>query len=164
MKYILLIIMTAFCAINSKVLSQINIDTVYVYYYNDIIKQNQISESIRITNNTNEDYLTWIDSEPVADKSNKEMVHNFFRKVKGDFSFMQMMYEGLLEKQPVRIGYSFIKNIPPGERFSYLIIKITPDSNIYNDRIVILKRAEVEEYLRTKIEDKYLKNDWLNGR
>ena len=42
--------------------------------------------------------------------------------------------------------------------------KITPDSKTYNDRIVILKRAEVEEYLRTKIEDKYLKNDWLNGR
>ena len=66
------------------------------------------------------------------------------------------MHEDLIEEQSINVGYSFIKNIKPKETFSYDIIKITPNSDTYNNRIVILRRDEVERYLRISIDNKYL--------
>ena len=146
MKKILLISIIVCSAISSTMLSQVQIDTISICYYNGIINQKQILERIQITNYSNEDYITWVDLDPITDKSNKDIIHDFFKKRKGDFSFMQMMHEDLIEEQSINVGYSFIKNIKPKETFSYDIIKITPNSDTYNNRIVILRRDEVELY------------------
>ena len=53
----------------------------------------------------------------------------FFKKIKGDFSYIQAMYEELLDNRPSITGYSFIKKIAPGETFTYFIVKTDPESN-----------------------------------
>lgn len=63
------------------------------------------------------------------------------------------MFENLLEKRPTSIGYSFVKNIAVGKTFSYFIPKA--DSKFYQERIVLIKKKEVEKYLRMQIDEQY---------
>ncbi len=157
MKTINFIFLSAFlfCIIDLSAQSQIHIDTVSFRYYNEITSQTQIIDNYQITNNTNEEYLTWVSLVPTNNKSNIELIRDFFKKRKGDFSLMEMMYEKLLDEQPISIGYSFIKNIAVGETFSYFIAKTDPISMFYQDRIVVIKRKEVEQYMKMDIEKKY---------
>ena len=69
-----------------------------------------------------------------------------------------MMYENLLDKQPISIGYSFIKNITVGKKFSYFIAQTSEKSNLYQKRIVLIKKREVEQYLNMQIDEKYFSN------
>lgn len=46
-----------------------------------------------------------------------------------------MMYEGLLKDQSVSIGYTFIKKISPGQKFTYIVSQTNKRSNIYQNRI-----------------------------
>jgi hypothetical protein len=134
---------------------QIHIDNVATGYYNGITDKNEIIEDYRITNNSNEEYLTWVSLEPINERTNTELIHDYFKKRKGDFSFLEAMFENLLDEQPTVIGYSFIKNINPGETFHYFIAKNEKSSVFYRERIVLIKRKEVEQYLRMQIDDKY---------
>ncbi|NLX41113.1 MAG: hypothetical protein GXY75_04375 [Bacteroidales bacterium] len=133
---------------------QIHIDTTEVSYFNGITGKNEIMESYRITNNSDEDYFTWVSLEPINERTNTELIHDYFKKRKGDFSFLEAMFENLLDEQPTVIGYSFIKNINPGETFHYFIAKNEKSSVFYLERIVLIKRKEVEQYLRMQIDDK----------
>ncbi|HPK29792.1 MAG TPA: hypothetical protein PK979_01970 [Bacteroidales bacterium] len=134
---------------------QIHIDTTEVSYFNGITGKNEIIEDYRITNNSDEEYLTWVSLEPINERSNIELVHDFFKKRKGDFNFLEAMFENILDEQPTAIGYSFIKNINPGETFSYYISHNETVSILYQERIVLIKRKEVEQYLRMQLDDKY---------
>ena len=134
---------------------QIHIDTVAVSYYNGITDKNEIIEEYLIKNNSNEDYLTWVSLEPINERTDTELVHDYFKKRKDDFSLIEAMFENILDEQPTIIGYSFIKNIKPGETFSYYISQNETVSNFYQERIVLIKRKEVEQYLRMQIDDKY---------
>jgi len=134
---------------------QIQIDNTEINYFNEITGKNEIIEDYRITNNSNEEYLTWVSLEPINERTNTELVHDYFKKRKGDFSFLEAMFENLLDEQPTVIGYSFIKNINPGETFHYFIAKNEKSSVFYRERIVLIKRKEVEQYLRMPIDDKY---------
>ena len=144
-----------FCAMNLNAQSPIEIDTVSLRYVNGFTNQHEIVDEYRMTNHSNEEYITWVSLEPTNDKSNIELVHDFFKKIKGDFSYIQAMYEELLDNRPSITGYSFIKKIAPGETFTYFIVKTDPESNFYSERIVLMKGSEVEQYLRLQIEEKY---------
>ena len=141
-----------FCAMNLNAQSPIEIDTVSLRYVNGFTNQHEIVDEYRMTNHSNEEYITWVSLEPT---SNIELVHDFFKKIKGDFSYIQAMYEELLDNRPSITGYSFIKKIAPGETFTYFIVKTDPESNFYSERIVLMKGSEVEQYLRLQIEEKY---------
>ena len=143
-----------FCAMNLNAQSPIEIDTVSLRYVNGFTNQHEIVDEYRMTNHSNEEYITWVSLEPTNDKSNIELVHDFFKKIKGDFSYIQAMYEELLDNRPSITGYSFIKKIAPGETFTYFIVKTDPESNFYSERIVLMKGSEVEQYLRLQIEEK----------
>ena len=67
-------------------------------------------------------------------------MHDFFKQRKGDFSWIEMMYEDLLHHQPISIGYSFIKNISPEEMFSYFIARADAKPSLYQGRIVLIKK------------------------
>jgi hypothetical protein len=149
----LLTLMLFITACNAQ--GQIQIDTAEVSYYNGIIDKNVIIEDFRITNNSSEEYLTWVSLEPINDRPNTELVHDYFKKRKGDFSLIEAMFENLLDEQPTTIGYSFIKNINPGETFHYYIAKNDKSSVFYRERIVLIKRKEIEQYLRIQLDDKY---------
>ena len=151
-----------FCAMNLNAQSPIEIDTVSLRYVNGFTNQHEIVDEYRMTNHSNEEYITWVSLEPTNDKSNIELVHDFFKKIKGDFSYIQAMYEELLDNRPSITGYSFIKKIAPGETFTYFIVKTDPESNFYSERIVLMKGSEVEQYLRLQIEEKYRSEEQKN--
>lgn len=102
-----------FCAMNLNAQSPIEIDTVSLRYVNGFTNQHEIVDEYRMTNHSNEEYITWVSLEPTNDKSNIELVHDFFKKIKGDFSYIQAMYEELLDNRPSITGYSFIKKLHP---------------------------------------------------
>ena len=142
-----------FCSADLHAQSYVLIDTLSLCYSNGITYQTNTINSYRITNNTNEEYLTWVSLAPTNSKSKIGLIRDFFLARKGDFSFMEMMYEKLLCDQSISIGYSFIKKIAIGETFSYFITKSNPFSMFYQDRIVVIRRREVEQYLRVNIDD-----------
>ncbi len=150
---LLLTLLLVITACNAQ--HQIHIDTTEVSYFNEITGKNEIMESYRITNNSDEDYLTWVSLEPINERTNTELVHDYFKKRKDDFTLIEAMFENILDERPTIIGYSFIKNIKPGETFSYYISQNETVSNFHQERIVLIKRKEVEQYLRMQIDDKY---------
>ena len=98
----------------------------------------------------------------IKNKSDKEIIHDYFKKIKGDFNLTQMMYEGLLKGQSVSIGYTFIKKISPGQKFTYIVSQTNKKSNIYQNRIVIISKRKVEQALRMKIyNDLYFKPTYI---
>lgn len=133
----------------------IHIDTISVNYFNGITKKKEIIDNYHIINNSEEDYLTWVSLVPINNRTNIELMHDYFKKRKGDFNLIEMMYENLLDNQPINIGYSFIKNITAGTTFSYFIVKNETESNFYRERIVLIKKKEVERYLKMTIDKKY---------
>lgn len=133
----------------------IHIDTTSFCYFNGITERNQTIDNYQITNNSKEDYLTWVSLTPINNRTNVELMHDFFKQRKGDFSLIEMMNENLLHQQPISIGYSFIKNISIGETFSYFIARADTKSSLYQGRIVLIKKKEVEQYLKMQIDKKY---------
>ena len=123
---------------------QIHVDPISVNYFNGITEKKEIIDKYHIINNSAEDYLTWVSLVPINKRTRK-----------GDFNLIEMMCENLLENQPINIGYSFVKNITAGTTFSYFIVKNETESNFYRERIVIIKKKEVEQYLKMTIDKKY---------
>ena len=48
----------------------IQIDTISVNYFNGITKKNEIIDNYQITNNSDEDYLTWVSLVPINNRTN----------------------------------------------------------------------------------------------
>lgn len=98
----------------------IQIDTISVNYFNGITKKNEIIDNYQITNNSDEDYLTWVSLVPINNRTNIELIHDYFKKRKGDF-----------------------------------IAKNEKASNFYSERIVLIKKKDVEQYLKMEIGNQY---------
>ena len=150
------LLMFVFCSLELNAQNLLQIDTVSFRYFNGLTKQEQIIDSYKIINNTDEEYLTWVSLLSVNSKSNVELIRNFFMKRKGDFNYLELMYENLLNEKSINIiGYSFIKNITQRETFSYFIVKTNSDSKFYIDRIVVIPKKEVEKHLKISLNEKY---------
>lgn len=152
-RFYILILLFMSSVINLNAQNEISVDTTSFCSLNGITQQAQAIYEYRIINNSNEDYLTWVSLAPINNKSDIELVHEYFKSRKGDFNFIEMMYENLLDKRPISIGFSFVKNITVGKTFSYFIDKA--DTKFYKERIVILKKKDVEQYLKMQIDEKY---------
>ncbi len=135
--------------------TQISIDTIVYSYYNNIADKNQIIEEYQITNNSEKDYLTWVSLLSVDDYSNDELIFDYFLKIKGDLSFIMWMYSTIIE-WVYDIGYTFLKKIPPGKKFTYYIVKTDAKSNSYQNKIVILPKDYVEQSMNQEL-DTYFK-------
>ena len=57
----------------------IQIDTISVNYFNGITKKNEIIDNYQITNNSDEDYLTWVSLVPINNRTNIELIHDYFK-------------------------------------------------------------------------------------
>lgn len=156
MKAIIYIFLSFFILCNLEINAQclLQVDTVSYSYFNGITRHKQIIDKYKITNNSNEEYLTWVSLVPINNKSNTELIRDFFKVRKGDFNYIEIMYEEFFNMS-IDIGYTFIKQIPPNETFSYFIAKTDSKSTFYQDRIVILSKKEIEQCLRLQIEEKY---------
>ncbi len=131
-----------FCFLLSAIrcFSQILIDTVTYIYYDDVGVEYKIWE-LKVRNNTEDIYFTWISPDSIIKKSKKDQIHDFFIKRYGDFSYLDLYYEGLLH----RFSWSnrnFIKKINPNETFTYDVLY--KNINTYENKIVIVTKDEIE--------------------
>lgn len=122
-------------------------------YYNAFTKDCQVVEEYRFSNNSSEEYVTWISQDEVSGKTPEELIHDYFQKVKGDFNLVSLFYENLLDNKQVAIGHTFMKIIKPNESFSYFLLD--DNTSFYKDRIVIFKRKVVERQIRMKLNYEY---------
>jgi hypothetical protein len=150
MKHIGLILLFLFLCIRSA--GQISVDTCAYVCFNEFTKSKINIRSVKITNTTKEDYITWISYDYTNLISNEEAIHRYFGKQIGDFSLSFLLYENLLNSSLTnRIGTTFMKRIKPGETFEYLIIKKNIHIDFYERRIILIPLIEIEQYLQKTI-------------
>ena len=155
-KIIILFLAFLFYAVTLNAQNQIRIDTISVNYFNGITKKKEIIDIYQITNDSDEDYLTWVSLAPINNRTNTKLIRDYFIKTKGDYNLIGMMNDNLLTLNSMcEIGYTFLKDIPPNETFSYFVAKNRIESRFYRERIVIIKKKEVERYLKMIIDKKY---------
>lgn len=148
-KIIILFLAFLFYAVTLNAQNQIRIDTISVNYFNGITKKKEIIDIYQIKNDSDEDYLTWVSLAPINNRTNTKLIRDYFIKTKGDYNLIGMMNDNLLTLNSMcEIGYTFLKDIPPSETFSYFVAKNRIESRFYRERIVIIKKKEVERYLK----------------
>jgi hypothetical protein len=156
-KIIILFLVFLFYAVTLNAQNHIRIDTISVSYFNGITKKKEIIDIYQITNDSDEDYLTWVSLAPINNRTNTKLIRDYFIKIKGDYNLIGMMNDNLLTLDSLcEIGYTFMKNISPSETFSYFVAKNRIESRFYRERIVIIKKKEIERYLKMRIDNKYL--------
>lgn len=152
-------VLALFCATTLNAQSQIKVNTLTSSYFNGLTKQTQTIVKYVITNNSDEDYLTWVALTPNEDKSDARLIDDFFFRLKGDFNYVMMLYDGLLDglSEPfnINIGYSFLKKIRPDDTFTYIIAKTDEKSHFYEDRIVVVNKNEAYNQASISIDEKY---------
>lgn len=129
---------------------QIKVDTVTCSFYNEIIRQHQTVEIYTITNNTQEEYLSWVSSTPTLGLSSENIINDYFKKRKGSFSYIQWMYEEDIARPESNwtIGFTFLKSIKPNETFTYVVEMSQDKVPVYQDRIVIIAKEEMDKCLK----------------
>ena len=130
-------------------------DSIPMSYYDAITKRTYTMVCYEITNNSSEDYYTWISLDTIDNKTKNDIIYDFFKKRKGDFSYIQLMFEELAKPLSISIGYTFITKISPGCKFHYLFVQSNGVDSIYSNRIVVIPKDEVESYVRLQIDEKY---------
>ena len=80
-----------------------------------------------LTNNTEEDYYSWVDYNEKDEGRSKDILR-FFIRHNGDFSFLDLITDNVSfpEGFPHRLGQSFITLIKPGESFRYIVLGDEP--------------------------------------
>ena len=108
-----------FCAMNLNAQSPIEIDTVSLRYVNGFTNQHEIVDEYRMTNHSNEGYITWVSLEPIKNKSNLLLMREFFLQAHGDFSYLHLMGDCILDEQDIRL----LKKLHPVRHFHILLSK-----------------------------------------
>lgn len=144
--YILLIV---FMLNFRTVSSQIIVDTMVCDY------QSKNYKCYTITNNTNDNYLTWVSPYNIQGKTEEQLYREYFiRRVKSDFSFFDLMIEETISDELYNIiGFSFLKVIPPFSEFMYCIEKNA--ASVYLDNIIVTKQDYVYKYIAMLIPQKF---------
>ena len=157
-KIIILFLAFLFYAVTLNAQNQIRIDTISVNYFNGITKKKEIIDIYQIKNDSDEDYLTWVSLAPINNRTNTKLIRDYFIKTKGDYNLIGMMNDNLLTLNSMcEIGYTFLKDIPPSETFSYFVAKNRIESRFYRERIKILSRKNC--YYKEKGSRAVPKND-----
>jgi hypothetical protein len=152
MKANIVILLLVLCCLKLNAQDTLQINQTSLNYFDGVTEKECYIDKVLIINRSSEDYFTWISIVPIKNKSNSELIRDYFLKRKGDFNLLEMMYENLLcDKQD--IGYSFIKNIASGSSFLYCISKKKLYSTFYRDRLVFISKKEVERCLRQSLKE-----------
>lgn len=129
-------------------------------YYDAFSQQNIIVDNVQISNNSLDYVMTWVSLDSVIRTSDRMLLHDYFIKRHGDFNLNEMISEGLLGRDYTHsVGVSFLKKIMPGEKFVYIIVKRDEASTFYQDRIAIISRQHVEDYIGAVDEIKFWEPD-----
>lgn len=145
-----------FIFFNLKVEAQ-EIDTVSVLY-KDSCAGASSSSVLRyaITNNSNEELLTWVSAYPVDNLTDEQKIRCYFMTHYGGVHLFFLLYENLITDYSLAyLGKNFIKNIKPNQSFTYYVKYYKDYSSQWSDRIVILKKKKVESYIKYIFDDKW---------
>lgn len=96
-KIIILFLAFLFYAVTLNAQNQIRIDTISVNYFNGITKKKEIIDIYQITNDSDEDYLTWVSLAPINNRTNTKLIRDYFIKTKGDYNLIGMMNDDLFK-------------------------------------------------------------------
>lgn len=150
MKRIFVIIYFAFLCVRS--MGQISIDTCTCVFFDEFINTYSYISSYKITNNTKEDYITWVSCKCTNYITNEEAIRCYFENRIEDYSLSFLLYENLLNSSMTnRIGTSFMKRIKPQESFEYLIQKKNSSPCYFENHIFVISLKEIEKYLHKGI-------------
>lgn len=148
-KFLIIYILLSF-ALELKAQCNDVLDTVIVHtYHNSFTNKSITVGNYRIINNTSDEYVTWISPNSVEGMLPSVLIHDYFQQVRGDFNLVFLLREKLIDTDSLSVGISFMKIIKPKESFSYYLINDT--QSFYKDRIVVLKKEEVERQIRKEL-------------
>lgn len=155
MKYAFIVIFLNIC----NLLYSQKINTSIGIYKDTIRNKDYRVKEITVINNTDEEYLTWVSSYPVSHLPNYGKIRQYFTTHYVDFHLLVLVYENLLSTNSLCcIGKTFIKNIPPKHSFKYLLKDFRAYKKQWKERLVIIKRKEVEKFLNINFAD-----EWFYG-
>lgn len=123
------------------------IDCCYNIYSNQII----------IQNNSNEDYLFWFSFSPKKERTNRALVVDYFfrARCKNCISLIHMFSSAVVLNNTSLLGLTFIKEIKPRKRF-LILLKTDKLVSFLTERMVIIKKTEVESIIKTEIPQDFL--------
>ena len=75
------------------------------------------------SNNSDSTYVLWIEKDNIDSLSNLKKINKHFFTIKGDFSFMQLIWDGNVASFIPGLFDSFMKVIKPKEQFIVSILK-----------------------------------------
>ena len=103
-----------------------------------------------ITNNSAENYLTWINkNDNVMDYAEETQIKNFFRAGRPRLFFLWS--DG--EYSEKILGQTFLKLLKPGESFSYNVVQKVKKEPSLKKKISIAKESVVQIYTQFKISE-----------
>lgn len=103
-----------------------------------------------ITNNSAENYLTWINkNDNVMDYAEETQIKNFFRAGRPRLFFLWS--DG--EYSEKILGQTFLKLLKPGESFSYNVVQKVKKEPSIKKKISIAKESVVQIYTQFKISE-----------
>lgn len=103
-----------------------------------------------ITNNSAENYLTWINkNDNVMDYAEETQIKNFFRAGRPRLFFLW----GDGEYSEKILGQTFLKLLKPGESFSYNVVQKVKKEPSIKKKISIAKESVVQIYTQFKISE-----------
>lgn len=156
MKYVIIVI---FLHISSLLYSQ-KISTSVNIYKDTVRNETYKVKEFTITNNTDDEYLTWVSAYPSSDLPDYGKIRRYFTAHYVDFHLLVLIYENLLTANGLYcIGKTFIKAIPPRHSFKYLLKDYNKYKKQWKERLVIIKREKVEKTLNVHFSDDWFYKD-----
>lgn len=113
------------------------------------------------SNNSDSTYILWIEKENVNSLSNMEKIRKHFFTQNGDFSLMQLIWDGNVSSFIPGLFDSFFKILKPGDQFtvSYILIgliqKRSAAINFAETHIVIVNARDINGLNLDKAIDKF---------
>lgn len=121
-------------------------DNYEYYHYHDTEKT--YVWNLVITNNSNENYLTWINkNDNVMGYAEEAQIKNFFLAERPRLFFLW----GDGEYSEKILGQTFLKLLKPGESFSYNVVRKVKKEPSIKKKISIVRESVVQIYTQCKI-------------
>lgn len=95
------------------------------------------------SNTSDSVYVLWIEKDYVDSLSNKEKIKNHFFTRKGDWSLMELIWDGNVGSLTPGLFDSFMKVIKPKEQFIVSFIKKGKVATTYESLIIIVNAKEI---------------------
>ena len=149
-KAILTLLISISSALSFALDKNISIKEVNYEYYHYYSTAKTYVWNFVITNNSNENYLTWINNnDNVMGYDEEAQIKNFFFAERPPLFFLW----GDGEYSEKILGQTFLKILKPGESFSYNVVQNVRKEPSIKKKISIAKESIVQIYTRFKISD-----------